>query len=445
MATEVKLPDLGMDTDEALLIDWMKQPGDSISQGDVIAEVETDKTTVEVESPVGGTVLEWKYDPGDNLTIGEVIGFVGEAGEEAPNGSGGDAQAEAPVTEQAKGEKPTSADSKEMEVDADTAPDRHNGAARTDNGRIKASPVAKRVAENRGIDLAQVSGTGPGGRIVKDDVESFDPDQAQSSGQADTSQETEQATEKAKPAASMGGKPTYGKLPEGEDFEHEEVTRLRNRIAERMVSSQQQIPHFYITIEVNVDPLLALRKQLNAGVEDKADRISVNDMIVKAVALAARNYPQANKHWYGDQYVVNKRVNVGIAVALDNGGLMNVVSHDADRTSLRMMARENREKIGRARAGKVQPRDVSGETITVSNLGMFGVDNFLAIVNPPASAIVAVGAAVPTPIVKPDGQIGVGSMMKLTLSADHRVLNGAEGGEYAALLKEYLENPMRLI
>ena len=171
----------------------------------------------------------------------------------------------------------------------------------------------------------------------------------------------------------------------------------------------------------------------------------MNDMIVKAVALAARDYPQANKHWYGDKYVINKRVNVGIAVALDNGGLMNVVSHDADRTSLRIMARENREKIGRARDGKVQPRDISGETITVSNLGMFGVDNFLAIVNPPSSAIVAVGAAKPTPVVKEDGQIGTASIMKLTLSADHRVLNGAEGGEYAALLKEYLENPMRLV
>ncbi|MEO1442453.1 MAG: dihydrolipoamide acetyltransferase family protein, partial [Chloroflexota bacterium] len=308
----------------------------------------------------------------------------------------------------------------------------------------KASPIAKRIADERGINLAQISGSGPGGRIVKVDVETFTPSAPAPAPAAPAPQPA------AAPAAlpdNLGflAPPTFGKLPEGEDYEYEDVSRLRNRIAERMTTSQQQVPHFYVTMEVNVDELLSLRKELNADVEDKADRISVNDMIVKAVALAARRVPNANRHWYGDQYVVNKKVNVGIAVALDNGGLMNVVSHEADRISLRTMARENREKIMRAREGKVSPADVKGETITVSNLGMYGVDNFIAIVNPPGAAIVAVGTSKPTPIVKDDGTIGVATLMKLTLSADHRTLNGAEGGEFMRELKTLLESPRMLI
>ncbi|MEL6151870.1 MAG: dihydrolipoamide acetyltransferase family protein [Chloroflexota bacterium] len=445
MSQEIILPDLGMDTDEALLIDWTKKPGDSVKQGDVIAEVETDKTTVEVESPVSGTILEWKYEAGAELKIGEVIGFVGEAGEAAPsggNGSAAPAQQDAapapePVQQQAPAAQPAAVHTNGSGSGADVA-------ARTPDGRIKASPIAKRIADERGINLAQISGSGPGGRIVKVDVETFTPSAPAPAPAAPAPQPA------AAPAAlpdNLGflAPPTFGKLPEGEDYEYEDVSRLRNRIAERMTTSQQQVPHFYVTMEVNVDELLSLRKELNADVEDKADRISVNDMIVKAVALAARRVPNANRHWYGDQYVVNKKVNVGIAVALDNGGLMNVVSHEADRISLRTMARENREKIMRAREGKVSPADVKGETITVSNLGMYGVDNFIAIVNPPGAAIVAVGTSKPTPIVKDDGTIGVATLMKLTLSADHRTLNGAEGGEFMRELKTLLESPRMLI
>lgn len=429
MAQEIIFPDLGMDMDEALLITWTKNPGDPISKGDVIAEVETDKTTVEVESPIAGTLLEWKFEPGENLKIGSVIGFVGEAGESAPAGNGNGAAA--PAAEKA------------AEPEPEAAPAASNGAATTtDTGRIKISPVARKIAEDKGFDISQIHGTGPGGRIVKKDVEDFTPAQAAPAAAV---------TPAPKAAATLPGNVgylapnSYSKLPEGSDYEYEDVSKIRTRIAEQMVKSKQQMPHFYVTMEINVDPLMALRKDINANIEDKARKISVNDMIVKAVALAAREHPSVNRHYYGDKYVVNKRVNVGIAVALDGGGLINVVAHDADRTSLSILAVENRAKIGNVRSGKVRPEDISGETITVSNLGMYGVDNFIAIVNPPSAAIVAVGAAKPTPIVKEDGEIGIGTLMKLTLSADHRSVNGAEGGEFMATLRAILENPMRLL
>lgn len=430
MAQDIILPDLGMDMDEALLITWTKNPGDAIKEGDVIAEVETDKTTVEVESPVAGTILEWQFQPGDTLTIGGVIGIVGEAGEAAPasgNGAAAPAVAE-PTPEPA------------------AASDGNGAVPTTDTGRVKISPVARRIAEERGIDITLIGeGTGPGGRIVKADVENYTP--AAAPAKPETLPEVKPAPQQTILPDNVGylAPDSYGKLPEGDHVEYEDVSRIRTRIAEQMVKSKQQMPHFYVTMEVNADPLLALRKQINAEVEDKSQKVSVNDMIVKAVALAARQVPNVNRHYYGDKYVVQKRVNVGIAVALDGGGLINVVSHDADRTALRTMAIENRQKIADVRAGKVKPADISGETITVSNLGMYGVDNFIAIVNPPSAAIVAVGGAKPTPVVKEDGSIGVATVMKLTLSADHRTVNGAEGGEFMAAMREFIENPMRLL
>jgi pyruvate dehydrogenase E2 component (dihydrolipoamide acetyltransferase) len=433
MAQEIILPDLGMDMDEALLITWTKNPGDEISVGDVIAEVETDKTTVEVESPVAGTIIEWKFAPGENLTIGGVIGYVGAAGEAAPA---------APAAESAPA--PVAA------APAATNGASNGAASTTDTGRVKISPVARRIAEERGLDITRMTGSGPGGRIVREDVEAA----ASGAAPAPASAPAPAATPKAAPAPAaatslpsnvgyLGGQ-SFGKIPT-EGVTVEDVSKLRARIAERMTTAQQQIPHFYVTMDFNVDALLALRKQINAGVDDKAKKVSVNDMIVKAVGMAAREYPNVNRHYYGDKFVQHNHVNVGIAVALDGGGLINVVAHDADRTSLRVMAVENREKIGSVRAGKVKPEDISGETITVSNLGMYGVDNFIAIVNPPAAVIIAVGAAIPTPVVKDDGTVGVVTRMKMTLSGDHRAVNGAEGGEYMAILREYIENPMRLV
>jgi pyruvate dehydrogenase E2 component (dihydrolipoamide acetyltransferase) len=219
---------------------------------------------------------------------------------------------------------------------------------------------------------------------------------------------------------------------------------MRSRIAARMIDSKQQIPHFYVTIEIDVEKLLDLRKQINAAL-DEAHKVTVNDLVVKAAALTLREFPNLNSHFYGDKIARHKRINVGMAVALPQGGLINVVAKDADKTAMSMMAAQNKEMIARAREGKVRPDDISGSTFTVSNLGSFGVEHFLAIINPPEAAILAVAAATKVPVVKEDGTLGVGNRMKVTLSVDHRVSDGAEGANYLQKLKELIETPMRLL
>lgn len=425
MAQELVMPDLGMDMQEALLINWTKAVGDVIKQGDIIAEVETDKTTVEVASPLGGKILEFKFQPGENLKIGAVIGFVGVEGEAAPTAAV--AVVSAPAVQASATVAPVSTS---------------NGASTTEDGRVRISPVARKVAEERGIDIAQISGTGPQGRILKADVENF---VAPAPAVATPVIAPTPVAQPAPVASGIPAQTTYGKLPSGDHVDIQDISKLRAKIAERMVLSKQQVPHFYITAEVNLDALSALRNQLNATIEDKAKRISVNDMLVKALALSVRQFPNFNTHFYGDKFVIHRHVNVGIAVALDNGGLINVVAKDADKIAIGALATHNREMIGRARDGKVKPEDVAGSTVTISNLGMFDVDNFIAIVNPPESLILAVGSAKSVPVVLADGTLGVGTRMKITISVDHRVANGAEAGEFMAYLKNLLENPMRLL
>jgi len=211
-----------------------------------------------------------------------------------------------------------------------------------------------------------------------------------------------------------------------------------------MVEAKQQVPHFYVTTEINADPLLDFRKQINAGVDD-AHKISVNDLIVKATALSLREFPNLNTHYYGDKLVRHKRINIGIAVAIPGGGLVNVVAKDADRVSLSALAQINKEMIGRAREGKVKPDDIQGSTFTVSNLGAYDVEHFLAIINPPEAGILAIGTALKIPVVKPDGSLGVGNRLRVTISVDHRVSDGAEGAQFLQAFKKYIEAPMRLI
>jgi pyruvate dehydrogenase E2 component (dihydrolipoamide acetyltransferase) len=223
-----------------------------------------------------------------------------------------------------------------------------------------------------------------------------------------------------------------------------DVSKMRSRIAARMVQSKQQTPHFYVTNEIDMEPLLNFRKQLNAGVSDE-QKISVNDLIVKATALTLRQFPNLNTHYYGDKFARHKRINIGMAVALPGGGLINVVAKDADRVALSVLAQSNREMIARAREGKVRPDDVQGSTFTVSNLGAYDVEHFLAIINPPEAAILAVGTAAKVPVVLPDGTLGVGNRMKVTISVDHRVSDGAEGAQFLQAFKALVENPARLV
>ncbi len=429
---------------DGTLLNWLKNVGESVNKGDVIAEVEADKATVEIEASESGVISAVSVQPGDEIKTGQAIGTIGEGGA-APAAETKQAEAvpaEAPAQEKAAEAAPA----KQPLVLAATpgAPAgnaaRTNGAppsngSTTDDGRLKVSPVARKIAEEKGIDLAQVQGTGPNGRITKEDVEGFTPAAAPAK-QAD-----------AAPAAASGGlsAPPARKLPaEGPDVEYIDLTNMRKRIAAVTVESKQWIPHFYVTTDVDVEALLALRKQINEGLPEES-KISVNDMVVKATALTLRQFPNLNTHYYGDRFVRHKRINIGIAVALPKGGLINVVAQDADKVSLGTMAAKNKEMFARAREGKIKPEDITGATFTVSNLGAYNVEHFSAIINPPEAGILAIGTASKVPVVKADGTLGIGNRMKVTISVDHRVSDGAEGAQYLQAFKTLLENPMRML
>jgi pyruvate dehydrogenase E2 component (dihydrolipoamide acetyltransferase) len=420
MSEPIIMPDLGSGMQEATLLNWVKKVGDTIQSGDVIAEVETDKATVEVPVNVSGTITQLIGKAGDLLKVGAPIGYVGE-------GAAADASAAAPKEASASAGNaayaaPTPTASAPVQTAEDHFPD-----------GVKASPLARKLAAERGIDLHLVVGTGPGGRITKADVEGFKLGAPAAAPAAVTP-----------PPASAIPAPQYGALPTGDDVEIIEVTRMRARIAARMVESRQQIPHFYVTSEVDVGALLELRKQINANLDDD-HKVSVNDLVVKAAALALRQYPNLNTHFYGDKLVRHKRIHIGIAVALPQGGLINVVVKDADQLSVGALAAHAKAMIARAREGKVKPDDVQGSTFTVSNLGAFDVHHFVAIINPPEAGILAVGTAAKVPVVLPDGALGVGSRMNVTLSADHRVTDGAEGAAFLQAFKRLIENPMLLL
>lgn len=442
MVEQLTMPKLGFDMAEGTLITWKIAVGDTINKGDVIAEIETDKATIEIEAQAGGTVLQLLAEAGDVVAVGAPIGYVGQEGEAAPEGGAAPAaEVEAePAEEQAEA----------VEEKAEVAPQEAKAApapapAEEDvPGGVKASPIARRIADEKGIDLRQVKGTGPGGRVVKKDVEDFPVGEAPAAP-APAAPAAQAKPAKAAAAPVITAAATYGEVPGGPDVEVIELSKLRNRIGQRMITSKQQVPHFYVTSDIDVAPALELRQQLNVSLSDEAQKISVNDLIVKAAALTLREFPNLNTHYYGDKLVRHKRIHIGIAVALPGGGLMNVVARDADKTALGTMAVQNRDMIARAREGKVKTEDIEGSTFSVSNLGPYDVDHFSAIINPPEAAILAIGAAKKVPVVLEDGTLGVGMRMKATISVDHRVSDGAEGADFMRVFKDLLEHPMRLL
>jgi pyruvate dehydrogenase E2 component (dihydrolipoamide acetyltransferase) len=440
-------------TMDGTLLNWLKDVGDSVNQGEVVAEVEADKATVEVEAPANGTLVELRANVGEELKEGTVIGVIGAAGETpapATNGGTTSNQAEAaaqPARTTTQSEPQTAGQDRRQQAQVETTGNRQpastpaasqpsqapqNGDA---NGRVKASPVARNIAAERGIDLAVVQGTGPGGRIVKSDVENYEaPAPAQPAAPAST-------------AAPTTAPVTSRRLPEGPDVEILDVSKMRSRIAASTIESKQTIPHFYVTVAMNVEPLLALRKQINESLGDGGMKVSINDMFVKATALTLLKFPNLNTHFYGDKLVRHKRINIGISVALPNNGLMNVVSKDADKLALTTLARNNREIIDRALENKIKPDDIQGATFTISNIGPKApdVEQFSAIISPPEAGIIAIGSARKVPIVTDDGQIIAQTQIKVTISVDHRVSDGSEGALFLEELKAIIENPMRLL
>ena len=421
MADFIVMPKLGFDMREGVLVSWLKQIGDNIDKGEVVAEIESDKATLELESQVGGTLLKTLEDEGAVVPIGANLAIVGEEGEDVSGMVSADGESAEPLPVAEPEETPEAAETKPV---AGTAAE---VSAEYPDG-VKATPVARRVAREHDVDLSQVSASGPQGRIRKADVEAYI--------------EQRETAPAAPPAAAPAVSITPAEVTVGPDDIEVETPRLRQIIARRMTESKQTVPHFYVTTEVDMAPALALRKEINALL-DEAEKVSVNDLIVKAAGLALRAFPNVNASFAGEKLIRHQRINVGSAVAVE-GGLTTVVQKDTDVSTLSKIAADNKVMISRARSGKINPDDVQGATFTVSNLGPWDVENFIAIINPPEAAILAVSTARQVPVVE-DGEITVGVRMKATISADHRVTDGAEAAQFVQHFKELLESPMRLL
>ncbi len=416
MAEIVPMPKLGFDMAEGTLVRWLVREGENIEKGQVLAEIETDKATVEVEATRSGVVLKHLVPEGTTLPVGEPIAVLGEPGEEVNLEALVGKAAEAPQAQAeaapAKEPPPTAAPSPAEEKTDGHLP-----------GGVRASPVARRLAKEHGIDLRVLKGSGPGGRIVKKDVEAAI------------------AAREAAPAVAPAA-PVFAPAEAARKTVRQPLSRLRAAIGRRMVQAKQEAPHFYVTIEIDAEPLMALREELNRLLPEGAPKLSVNDFIVKASALALREFPNLNASIEGDEIVRHGPIHIGIAVAVEDG-LLTVVVRDADLKPLRLLSQEARAAVTRAREGKVRPEDVEGATFTVSNLGMFDVEHFIAIINPPQAAILAVGSVREVPVVR-QGQVVPGKTLKATLSADHRVTDGAEAARWLQIFRRYLEEPLRL-
>jgi len=422
MAEIVTMPKLGFDMAEGTLIRWVVAEGEAVAKGAVLAEIETDKATVEVESAYEGVLARQLVPEGEVVPVNEPIAVIAAPGEKVDlaglekAGAGPAAPQEEAVEKAAVAEAvPAAQQPAALEAEEDSQLP----------GGTKASPLARRMADEQGISLKSIRGTGPGGRITKKDVESYLVSPAPAA---------------AKPAP-VSAPPQV--LPTLESRQIP-LNRLRSIIGRRMADAKQRVPHFYVTHEYDLAALLALRQQVNQSLPDD-EKTSVNDYIVKAAALTLREFPNLNASLdeANNQIIQHGEVNIGIAVAVENG-LLTVVCREADRKPLRQIAAEVRTMVKRARDGKVRPEDIEGSTFSVSNLGMYDVEHFIAIINPPEAAILAIGSAREVPVVK-DGQIVPGLRMKATISVDHRVSDGAEGARFMQALTKYLEEPIRLL
>ncbi len=434
MANIIEMPKLSDTMTVGTLVKWLKKEGDAVKTGDMLAEVETDKATMELESFFDGTLLSIFVKEGSQVPLGAPLCAIGKAGEkvDAPASAAPAPAAAAPKAEEAKpapalAEAKAAPEAKARPSAPAASPAPAPSAAPETGGRVKISPLARKVAEEKGINPAGIAGSGPGGRIVRADVLA-----AASGG----------AKKAGAPAPSSGTSPGMAKGPIQED-KVVQVSNIRGIIAKRLVESKTQIPHFYLDIEVDAGPLLDLRTQLNSALEKDGVKLSVNDFVLKASAEALRRVPAVNCSWEGTAIRHHPAAHVSFAVAMEDG-LITPVIRDAHMKTIFAISTEAKALGKRARDKKLAPAEFTGGTFCVSNLGMMGIDRFCAIINPPNAAILAVGTTVRKPVVKGD-QIVIGQRMTLTLSADHRVVDGAVGATYLAALRDLLEKPALLL
>lgn len=434
MAEVIKMPRLSDTMEEGTIVDWFKSVGDDIAQGDVLAEVETDKANMELESFFEGKLLYVGVENGDTVPVDQVIAVVGEEGEDyqqvldEAKGESQESKAEEETSEKATSDKDKAAQSEK-----DAAPEKAEpspetkDSAKTEKGRIKASPLAKKLAEEKSIDLSAIEGTGDNGRIIKRDIERVEKEGAP------------QAKEKTESAPA--GAPVSEPIATGEeDYEDVPLSQMRKTIAKRLVESKFSAPHFYLTMEINMDQAIEARKRINEVAEVKT---SFNDLIIKASSLALRKNPKANASWLGDKIRYYKHIHMGVAVAVDDGLVVPVIRH-ADQKGVVQIARESQDYAEKAHNKQLQPEDYEGNTFSISNLGMYGIDQFTAIINPPDSCILAVGKIKKQPVVN-DGELQETNVMTVTLSCDHRSVDGAIGSGFLKTFKENMEDPLRMI
>ncbi|MDA2809405.1 dihydrolipoamide acetyltransferase family protein [Nocardiopsis sp. RSe5-2] len=424
--SEIYMPRLSDTMEEGVISSWAKNVGDKVASGDVLVEIETDKAVMEYEAYEDGYLVKQFVSAGDTVPIGAVIGFIGETPDaEAPEPGGAPA---APAEEEA------AAPAEEKAAEPAAAPAAEAPSADGEGpARPRTSPLARRLAKEYGLDIDAIEGTGPKGRIVRADVEAA-RDRAGSGAPAAAAPAAPAAA--AAPAAQAGSEDPRAS-------EELKVSQMRKTIARRMVESKQQAPHFYLRRTIDAEALKAFRAQINEQLADTGTKVSFNDLIVKAAATTLSAHPEVNRSWEDGRLLQHHRVNVGVAVAIDEG-LVVPVLHDTDKATLSDISTRTRELAGKARDGKLKPQDMSGGTFSVSNLGMFGIDSFSAVINTPESAILAVGAMKPTPVVR-DGEVVVRNTIALELSVDHRAVDGAVGAAFLKDLAEVLESPMRII
>ena len=416
MAEIIRMPRMSDTMEEGNIVGWLKKVGDQVEPGDVLAEVETDKATMELESYHEGYLLYIGIKEGP-VPVDGLLAVIGEKGEDYKAALEA-AQSAAPAAEESA-PAPDEAQIKET-ISPSPAPAAVSSPSVTSaDTKIKASPLAKSIAAEKGIPLSAVQGSGDNGRIIKRDVENYTGSGASHAPAA--------------PMAAPQLNPTvqYGEAP---------ISQMRKVIAKRLAESKFTSPHFYLTIEINMDATIKARKAIN---EDPDVKISYNDIVIKAAAAALRKHPNINASWLGDKIAVHQEVNIGVAVAVPDGLVVPVIKN-ADVKSMTLINAEVKDLAGKARSKKIKPAEMQGNTFTISNLGMFGIEEFTAIINPPDACILAVGTIVQKPVVK-DGAIAVGNVMKVTLSCDHRIVDGASGAQFLQTLRSFIENPVRIL
>ncbi|NYD50894.1 pyruvate dehydrogenase E2 component (dihydrolipoamide acetyltransferase) [Actinomadura luteofluorescens] len=428
--TEILMPRLSDTMEEGVISSWQKQPGDEVAVGDVIVDIETDKAVMEYEAYEAGVLEKILVGEGETAAIGAPIAVIAPAGGARPEPAPAAESRPAAEPEAAAEPEPAAEAAAEPAPVATAAPPQAGG--RPAASRPPSSPLARRLARDHGIDLTALSGSGPGGRIVRADIEAA----VRAAGPAAPAPAAAQA-----PAAPAAAAPAVQARADDPDVEAVPLNRFRKVAARRLTESKREAPHFYLNREVDADALLAFRATLNEALAPA--KVSVNDLVVKAVATALREHPAVNVSYTEENLLFHKRVHVGVAVAVEDGLVVPVV-RDADRMSVSQIGRETRELAAKARDGKLSAREMSGGTFSVSNLGMFGVDSFSAVINPPEAAILAVGAVRDEPVVR-DGQVVPGKRMTVTLSVDHRATDGATAAKFLARLAELLQNPLLIV